>query len=411
MASDNQPSTTPPASSEQPTAARPPRRRRRQFSLRTLLLAMLVLGVLFGLSAIRLQRARRQAAAVATIRALGGEVYYDFEGRYSGEHPGLASPTPEFLLARLGPDFFHEVVEVLLPDENVPTAPNDLERCWGAISQLKQLQGIQVYGDWISDTAMAEISRHQRLRHLFIRGAGLRDHELKPLSRLKSLEMLALDNNPIGDVGASYLFDFPKLKSIGLSETQVGDQGIANIVTIQGIESLYLSKTRVTDAGMFDIAKLLSLKIVTLGETQITDAGIERLAALTQLRSLELERTWVTGTGFRKFSPDSQITRIMLSQCPVDDAGVKTIARFRRLKHFSIRESTASVTMASLGAVEWPETLCEIALDESGLTNEGLMRLADCPDLLVVSVRQTQVTPEGIKQFQQAKPTAFVLGQ
>jgi hypothetical protein len=58
--------------------ANKPRRSWRQFSLRTLLLAMLVLSVCFALFAWRLQRARRQAAAVATIRKLGGTADYDF---------------------------------------------------------------------------------------------------------------------------------------------------------------------------------------------------------------------------------------------------------------------------------------------------------------------------------------------
>src|SRR5687768_11844813 len=101
-----------------PTAVPPsptpkPRRRFWQFSLRMLMFAMLVLGVLFGLFAIRLERARRQAAAVATIRGLGGEVYYDFEVQPNVK-PGTVpqSSVSRWLLARLGPDFFHDVGHV-----------------------------------------------------------------------------------------------------------------------------------------------------------------------------------------------------------------------------------------------------------------------------------------------------------
>jgi len=70
-----------------------PRRSWRQFSLRTLLLLMLVLSVCFALFAFRLQRARRQAAAVATIRKLGG-----------GTSPMTTSRTRQLAIKRLRPN-------------------------------------------------------------------------------------------------------------------------------------------------------------------------------------------------------------------------------------------------------------------------------------------------------------------
>ena len=410
MASDNQPSTTPPASSEQPTAARPPRRRWRQFSLRTLLVAMLLLCILFGLFAIRLQRARRQAAAVATIRAVGGEVFYDYEQRYEGRAPAVPSKVPKWLFAWLGPDFFHDVIEVAMDSGASPSTPADASRCWTAVSQLRNVEGIRANGAWINDETFEAVARQRRLRRLFLRKGNITGKQLKPLGVLKNLEVLALDYNPIGDDGARHLSEFPKLTTLGLNETEIGDEGVACIVRNRVIRSLYLSKTRVTDAAMVDVAKLPALKLITLGETQISDKGIEHLAVVPDLRSLELGDTLITGTGFGKFSPDSKLTHIMLNRCPVNDDGVKAMARLPRLEALSIRDSTTSVTMTSLGNVEWPETLREITLDGSGLTNEGLMRFASCPELFVVGMRGTQVTPDGVKQFQQAKPMVVILG-
>jgi hypothetical protein len=56
-----------------------PKRRWLQFSLRTMLLAMFVLSCLLGGFGWRWQRAKQQEVAVATLRALGGDVVrYDF---------------------------------------------------------------------------------------------------------------------------------------------------------------------------------------------------------------------------------------------------------------------------------------------------------------------------------------------
>ena len=48
-----------------------------RFRLRTLLILVTVIGVLLGGFAWRRERARQQAAAVATIRQLGGRVIYE----------------------------------------------------------------------------------------------------------------------------------------------------------------------------------------------------------------------------------------------------------------------------------------------------------------------------------------------
>jgi len=93
------------------------RRRWYQFSLRTLIAGMVLVSILLGLLAVRMGRARRQAAAVATIRKHGGHVTYDYafpddNPRYSPLQWQAKSNVPNWLLDPLGEDFFHDVVGV-----------------------------------------------------------------------------------------------------------------------------------------------------------------------------------------------------------------------------------------------------------------------------------------------------------
>ena len=91
-----------------------------QYSLRTLLLVMLMASVGMSWFAVKMQWVRRQREAVEVITRLGGFVTYDWRSDGSGLEP----PGPAWLRNLLGEDFFGEVVEVLLAhhaDVNVKT--------------------------------------------------------------------------------------------------------------------------------------------------------------------------------------------------------------------------------------------------------------------------------------------------
>jgi hypothetical protein len=100
------------------SSATPPARRRRwyQFGLRTLIAITVIASVPLGLLVARLDQARRQAEAVATIRKAGGWVNYDFECRVEGDmlilEPFAKSHVAAWLLKLLGEDFFHDIVGV-----------------------------------------------------------------------------------------------------------------------------------------------------------------------------------------------------------------------------------------------------------------------------------------------------------
>ena len=70
-----------------------PKRRFLRFSLRALLLFVVVLSVPLGWFAWEMQRARRQRVAVDRIWELGGEVFYDYKFDENGTWTvGLAEP-------------------------------------------------------------------------------------------------------------------------------------------------------------------------------------------------------------------------------------------------------------------------------------------------------------------------------
>lgn len=79
-----------------------PRRTYLQFSLQTLLILMLVLA---GLLAWKVNRAKKQQAAVAWVCEIGGSVLYDYEVDENGTaYDNPQPPAPAWLIDQVGID-------------------------------------------------------------------------------------------------------------------------------------------------------------------------------------------------------------------------------------------------------------------------------------------------------------------
>ena len=254
-----------------------PHRSWQQFSLRTLLLAMLVLSVCFALFAWRLQRARRQAAAVATIRKLGGSITYDYQNVVVlANSPPPQSTVPTWLLKSLGEDFFHEVVAVLIASRS-PKSQAEIDACWRGVAQLSKLDSLQAHGRWVDGRTTTEAVRHHTmLRSLSLRDSNLRCADLEPLMQLSDLQFLDLSGNPIADDVADYVSIFPKLTNLGLAQSKIGDAAMATLAENSNLAVISLNFTGVSDRGLENLAELQSLEVVMVKGTKVTPEGIKR---------------------------------------------------------------------------------------------------------------------------------------
>jgi hypothetical protein len=143
-----------------------------QFRLMTLLVVIGVIGVCLGLWS---HRSRKQQAAVAKVRELGGWVYYDFQGcdPTKGTHdPRAESSVPKWLEAWLPIDFVHDVVMVNMVYSNDKGRREDNAR--------------------ETDEALTHIESFPRLRGLYLKGGQASDEGLRHVGRLRCLECLAI---------------------------------------------------------------------------------------------------------------------------------------------------------------------------------------------------------------------------
>ena len=242
-------------------------RRRFQFSLRTLLVLVVVVALPFSWSAAEMKGAREQREAAKRIEKAGGEAWYDYHVTFDDQQhvhqicPQANAPGWVLLRRSLGDDFFNDVVVV------------------------------EVQDDRFTDSDLEHVQKLTRLTYLLLDTEKVTDAGLQGLEGLAQLQELVIVGPPVTDVGLQHLEGLSRITRLVLNPTEVTD---------------------VTDSGLKHLACLKRLQDLDLGYAEVTDTGLENLSGLSHLQRLNLKNTQVTTAGIAKLQqalPNCKITR------------------------------------------------------------------------------------------------------
>jgi hypothetical protein len=164
------------------------------------------------------------------------------------------------------------------------------------------------------------------------------------LTILSPLRTLSLQHTEVTDAGLVCLQDLTQLRALDLDFTQVTDAGLKNLQGLHELQWLSLAGIRVTDAGFAHLERLSRLEWLNLRNTAVTDAELAHLKGWTQLEWLDLQGTEVT------------------------DAGLVHLKGMTKLQHLNLRGTKVSFR----GIYEFERALphCEI-LRDGRPTNDG----------------------------------------
>jgi hypothetical protein len=165
-----------------------PKRRWFQFSLRTLLLIMLVCGGGLGLVAFERQKNAKYQDDVEAIQDLGGTVSFN----------GMPFRTI-WLQSLLGNDSFRKVMSVQLTAINITDA--ELKK----LKDLTQLQVLLLDHTKITDAGLIHLSGLTQLKRLNLNDTKITDAGLEHLKGLKLLAVLELHNTKNTEAGLADL--------------------------------------------------------------------------------------------------------------------------------------------------------------------------------------------------------------
>lgn len=235
------------------------RRRWYQYSLRAMLVFVLLFSIAMSWLGAELRRARNQLRAAKAITKAGGSIGY----------VDANTKVPEWLQQLVGKEFFRDLVRVSLA------------------------------GTHVNDTVVAQLEGLTTVTTLYLDGTQATDTGLEHLQGLTSLETLYLDGTQVTDAGLEHLEGMTRLGTLSLGGTQVNGAGLAHLGRLTGLTTLYLGGTRVNDRALEHVAALKSVKTVYLDGAPVTDAGLEHLEGLASLRTLRLDGTLVTDEGVK----------------------------------------------------------------------------------------------------------------
>jgi hypothetical protein len=216
-----------------------------QFTVRSVLLATLLVAIPCSWLAVEMRRASARATAAAEVRRLGGSVNYDWQVDAFGTPLRIAGPpAPHWLREIVGDGYFARVVRVVLSDASDTTA---------AIEQAQQfgnLEGLILEDADITDAQLEWIEGLTDLRDLSLSGANITDSRLYFLEGLKNLQQLQLADTETSDAGLIKLVRLEKLRYLNLENTRITDAGLANLQEMKQLREIFLVGTKVTGRGI-----------------------------------------------------------------------------------------------------------------------------------------------------------------
>ncbi len=375
-----------------------PKRRWFQFSLRTLVVVMLLVSLVLGYWGYARRRAQRQWEAVRAIREAGGTVRDD---NMYWPHPNN-SPTWQRRLGIECPEAFH--VDVTLSEGSGKEIMPHLR-------QLRELKDIRLDGDWLDDEGM------------------------KALFDSSNLTNLEIASDQITDTGILSIAGNKKLQTLSLSGKQLTDRGMAVVAQLPEVVFLELKLANATGEGLMHLRNHPQLKSLTISGAMASDAGFEHLSAcanLEELKALEIEGpNTLTSRGVSALAC-LRLKHLWLKTSPLSKdavAGLPNLTKLRCLGSSDWKMTAEvlknlvllpnlellKVDMSDLGDEDMEVLalfvkLVHIDLSNSSVTDAGLIKLAVMKKLWSIDIEGTKVTAEGVKEFNRLAPNVKVYG-
>ena len=253
--------------------------------------------------------------------------------------------------------------------------------------------------------------------------------EVGRLTRFRELNIL--DPSSFSAIGLDHLRGLRNFTSLDLSYGPVSNAWLEHISGLTNLTELHLEDTQVTDAGLFHLKGLTKLSSLGLGGTKVTDDGLPQLKGMTRLSYLNIDNTQITDAGLANLKGLSKLSESFSAAttsptpvwciwrgsriCPSSDSPAlksramgEFICRLTNLTELQLDES--EMTDHGLVHLNGLTKLSNLCLSSTKVTDAGLVHLRGLTNLSELNLCGTEVT-HGVKQLQQVLPTVRISWQ
>lgn len=159
---------------------------------------------------------------------------------------------------------------------------------------------IVVSAEPIGDEEFELLRDLPRLRHLAVDNFHGTTVGLQRLTQLPNLERLQLRGGEIGDDALAAVAECTRLRNLNLPAAQFSDAGLAELKSLPKLELLRFHTPHVTDDGLRQIAEMESLRFLHLIAVPVTDQGLRHLESMQKLESFYIDDAPVTDDGLER---------------------------------------------------------------------------------------------------------------
>ena len=329
------------------------------------------------------------------------------------------------------------------PDGNIVEV--SLARTWASdndiepVVEIKGLKRLDLSFTYVSDAGIERLQRLQQLEELTLDTTeAITDAAASYLRANKHLRKLVLRGTDITDVGMPYIATLTGLKSLNLSQTMVGDVGLESLPALSDLEELDLGGTRITGINLNFLKLLPKLKKLSFNGIQhrnggacwtplLTDLDLDTISLLSGLEDLNLGvgvslgRTGVavgagnchvtggiqlTDFGVAKLAKLTKLRRLDISGAKITPAGLRVLKNLpiERLSLWNCTalDDTAAPELAAIAKL----TTLDLSYTSAG--DGTLKSLEALPNLKLLYLTDTKVTPAAVEAFRKENPATFV---
>jgi hypothetical protein len=258
---------------------------RPRISLRGLLIAVALIGIVFAYLAMQWRDAKRQEAALEALRAHAGAGGFTYGLKNYGPDstsPKQATWVPEWLRELLGPHFFETVRAIDIGDPNNPNRPKSTDEGMELLREFPGLRQLNLLRTDITDRGVEQLEHCPEMHYLsFWANKHITHEAMKTVKKLRRLHTLSSAGPLNSAEGIAHLKELPQLRELLVcdfrKESVLTDEALKHIGEMKTLHLLSIQSASVTDEGLVHLENLPQLKELTLSNTKVTPEGEKRL--------------------------------------------------------------------------------------------------------------------------------------
>jgi hypothetical protein len=279
-----------------------------RFSLRTMLLLVASIALLFAGVTNEIRRCRKEfdseQCVIARVGDVGGRVeYLPWGDSWLSRFVPADSQLHSLLVSRVSTVYLSPVYpQVSVGDELV----NQME-VFRDLGKLRHLRSVELRRAVIPTGAIQEIVKAPRLEQLRLgcvrvgeSKRRLDDDDARHLGSAVQLRGLDLTCSAITERGLKALTTLVRLRELNLSGTSITDDMCGELNRLPNVRDLKLSATLITDAGVKRLASLQQLVVLDISSTEVTDRAGDDLVAMKILTHINVRDTVLSDAGYRR---------------------------------------------------------------------------------------------------------------